>query len=338
MRSFVALIVAMMLLLGGTDAGTHPHDLLFVGRRHAANPVNDVVLAVDIATQEIVNPQPFGSYPNKSAPRGLFFKGGDLVVAFQNIDQQPFPGDIIQFDKTTGVFKNILVDHSGAEAPWAPRGMVWIPGNLLVVADIGAGVGYIRIYDYATGAFLRKFTAPVGKINPFWPRGVVYLNGKLYVTSFAGDGTEPGFISRFDPVTGFEDVIATQLTSPNLHRPEGIVVGPDGNLWVASFRFPTDAAPNDVDRILVITPQGANVQEIPLWTGNPSNRVFAQAIVFGPEQELYIGISGPVNGNRGVRKYNLGTGDFSDVVTGFDAWYLAFRKTDPSSLEYRSSN
>jgi hypothetical protein len=44
-------------------------------------------------------------------PRGLIFnKNGDLVVANQNVDHN-FPGEILAYHDTTGVFLNALVPH-----------------------------------------------------------------------------------------------------------------------------------------------------------------------------------------------------------------------------------
>jgi hypothetical protein len=336
-NNIIALLAAL-LVLGGTYASItirrdasallDDNNILYVG---LVNASQDAVAAVNIATNQTVNFS-FASYPNRTGPRGLFFKGNTLTVAFQNVGQ-PNPGDIIQFDKNTGSVHGILVPQTDPEAAFIPRGIIWIPGNHLVVADIGSQVlptspGHVRIYNYHTGGFIRKLSAPSEKIAIFHPRGVVYLDGKLFVTSFVATNLSEGYISRFDPITGFEEVIANHTTCLNLHRPEGIVLGPDGNLWVASFRNNA----TDVDRILVFTLQGECIQEIPLYEiGEP--RAFAQALVFGPDDELYIGITGlfPL---KGVWKYNTETGQFGVVVSDFEAWYLAFKKTDPATLEY----
>lgn len=242
-----------------------------------------------------------------------------------------------------------MVSNSEPEAPYRPRGIIWIPGNLLVVADNGYFAteepseirqGYIRIYNYTSGQFLRKFSAPVEQIDPFQPRAVVYLKGKLYVTSFVGIDRPSqlrGYLSRFDPVTGFETVLANHSTASHLHRPDGIVVGPDGNMWVASFRDHTNTT--DVDKILVFNENGENVNAIPLWTAG-GLRKFAQALVFGPDNVLYISMTskGEIwNYNLESKELKFVFGVNHDDMFFTDALYfLAFSKTNPSSLEYVS--
>ena len=77
---------------------------------------------------------------------------------------------------------------------------------------------------------------------------------------------------------GFVDVFIESNTVNNLHRPEGLVFGPDGNLYITSF-LGVDA--NDVDKILVFDGDtGEFLDKIDLYAvGQP--RAFAQAILFG---------------------------------------------------------
>jgi len=351
-RTLLVLLAALVLVLS-TVSALKESDILYVGKRQAGPPRRDDVVAINLVTKQLIGDS-FASHPPNTAPRGLFFQGGSLNVAFQNAGT-PNDGEVLQFNKSTGVFERFLVDHTApSNPPWAPRGAIWIPGNLLVVADMGelcdpAHLGFVRIYNYSTGEFLRKFSA---ELDVFRPRGVVYLKGKLYVTSFvnelpgcAGEEGLPnlGYISRFDPLTGFEEVIADHTTCSDLHRPEGIVVGPDGNLWVTSFRYPDTLESTDVDKILVFnseseTGECIESKTIPLWEIG-HNRVFTQALVFGSNGDLYISAIIPQQPGQ-VKKYNFRTRVFEIVFqgsTGFQPWYLAFKKTDPSSLAYRSN-
>jgi hypothetical protein len=125
--------------------------------------------------------------------------------------------------------------------------------------------------------------------------------------------------------------------SSDLHRPEGLVFGPDGKLYVASFR----ANANDFDRILVYTinPDGTGTctDEIPLYqVGQP--RAYAQDILFGPGGYLYVPISGNGPDTGAVRKYDVSTKTYTNFVAPGgplqSGWYLTFGKTNPHTLAY----
>jgi hypothetical protein len=90
-----------------------------------------------------------------------------------------------------------------------------------------------------------------------------------------------------------------------LHRPEGLTFGPDGRLFVTSFR----ANPNDIDRALVFdTATGACADEIALDQVNQP-RAYAQYLLFGPGRQLFVPISVPPDqpGAGAVRQYDVST-------------------------------
>jgi WD40 repeat protein len=278
--------------------------------------------------------------------RGLFFQGNKLTVAFQN-GETSLAGEIAQFDKNTGQFIRSLV--SGTPAPYAPRGIIYLPeqgdqSSKLVVSDRGdltdAGTppGAMRIYDYQTGTHLTDLFAPEDEIPYFMPRGVVLgPDGKLYVTSENELNGLLGYISRFDPITGFEKLIASfdgtvrSDCTMHLHRPEGIVFGPDGNIYVTAFR----SGIGDIDRILVFDPEtGACLDDktINLWELGQT-RIFTQVLIFGPGGYLY----GAMN-NGDIRKYDVNTKMFEvyEAAETGAPWYLVFEKTNPTTLKYRN--
>jgi hypothetical protein len=153
--------------------------------------------------------------------------------------------------------------------------------------------------------------------------------------------------------------VGEQAPEEDFNRPEGLVFGPDGNLYVTSF------APDE------FTATGTHTDRIQIFAGpyskrpgtlighidldRPSDllqeRAAAQALLFGPEGFLYVPIQAPypvdgeppVEGNSvgEVRRYNV----FSKEYTVFypssldggklqNAWYLTFGKTDPATLAY----
>jgi hypothetical protein len=135
-------------------------------------------------------------------------------------------------------------------------------------------------------------------------------------------------VLRIDVSTGGETLFASAGTAPDLHRPEGLTFGPDGRLYVTSFRANT----NDTDKVLVLDGTGAQQDEIILDpTGQP--RAYAQAIVFGPGGKLFV----PITNTGEVRSYDVAT----KISTPFEApgtldspWYLTFGQTDPATLAY----
>ena len=177
------------------------------------------------------------------------------------------------------------------------------------------------------------------------PDGLLYLANATNVvnTPLGGD------ILRFDPATGhFVDRFVTSTGGGTcdcvneLNRPEGLVFGPDGNIYTASFR--ADATDND--KILIFQgPAGAHpgayVGRIDLDVAG-QDREFAEALLFGPEGRLFVPISGRGGPDAGaVRRYDVTTKQF-DVFVPPSAqggplgapWYLTFGKTDPGTLAY----
>ncbi|MGU7784411.1 Vgb family protein [Burkholderia sp. PU8-34] len=296
-----------------------------------------------------------------SGPRGMIFTDGQLVVVNQNlqnpISKKNLPGEILRFDAATGTFLGKLVASSDMNAPFAPRGIVrGGPDNFFYVADDGTSddncvnQGDVKTYD-ENGAFrgnLYRATFDAA----FYPRGIVFgPDGLLYVSArgcpLSKDPSVPllGYVLRFDPSTkAFIDVFASDKTVPHLHRPEGLVFDSAGNLWVTSFR----ASAGDSDRILKLNGKtGAVLDELALDVpGGP--RAYAQAIIFGPDGNLFIPITGgdPTNSTTAgqVLRYNTTTKALPVIVPANSAggplqqpWYPIFRNSDPATLNYKEN-
>ena len=220
--------------------------------------------------------------------------------------------------------------------------MVLSDNNVLFLADfLGPNnePGELRRYNGTSGAFLGNLDHS-GFSGQFHPRGVVIgPDNLLYVSVFDISDRQSGWVLRFHPVKGFVDVFIESNTVNNLHRPEGLVFGPDGNLYITSF-LGVDA--NDVDKILVFDGDtGEFLDKIDLYAvGQP--RAFAQAILFGPDKKLFVPITGGDGPDTGsVRSYNVHTKEFKVLVPPAkvgplgEPWYLTFGNTDPATLAYR---
>jgi DNA-binding beta-propeller fold protein YncE len=303
-------------------------------------------------------------------PNGLIFsprRQPTLLVANQNAFLD-IPGEILAYHGVNGMFLKALIPHTDPNTPFAPRGIV-LYKNKLYVASFESGEeplplpGYLQAFTQ-DGVFLTNLNPPANFSVEFHPRGVVIgPDGLLYASN--APSLSPGFpglglhgqILRFDPLRldvegslAFKDVFvsdvemipsATSTCHCDLNRPDGLVFGPDGNLYITSFR----ANPEDNDKILIFQgPGGVNpgayVGRIDLdVAGQP--RAFAQALLFGPDGFLFVPISGNGPDTGAVRRYNVATRQVTDFVPPSvkggpmgAPFYLTFGRTDPATLAY----
>jgi hypothetical protein len=291
-------------------------------------------------------------------PRGLLFDNpGDLLVVTQNQGLDPLSGAILCYNGKTGTFKKEIVpatDTSSPDAdpnaPFLPRGMILWDKKVLFVAEFfGPGDTPGRLLSFKkNGKFLSDLTPKDADFarELFHPRSlVVGPDGLLYVSIFPDPLNTPlgGYVLRFNPQTGdFIDVfIASTGGVGQLNRPEGLVFGPDGNLYITSFR--ADALDND--KILIFQgPGGASpassIGQIDLdQVGQP--RAVAQALLFGPGGFLFVPIFGTGPDTGSVRRYDVVSKTYSIFVPASadlgplgQPWYLTFGNTDPATLAY----
>jgi hypothetical protein len=263
-----------------------------------------------------------------------------LLVVNQNVFLT-IPGEVLRYNGQTGVPLGALVPHTDPNAPFAPRGMVLGANHILYVGDDGnldgITLGRLTRFDSETGAFLGDLV-PTGFTGDFYVRGVVIGPDGLVYASVRNIAPTGGEIMRWDPTTGnFLGSFVTSDATNDLNRPEGIVFGPDGKLYVSSFR----ANSSDTDKILEFNgTTGAYIGKIDTdQVGQP--REFAEALEFGPGGKLFVPITGFGPDTGEVRRYDVSTGNF-DVFVPPNAsggplgqpWYLTFRDTDPATLAF----
>ncbi|HJQ79504.1 MAG TPA: PEP-CTERM sorting domain-containing protein [Lacipirellulaceae bacterium] len=274
-------------------------------------------------------------------PNGMLIDGDRLIVVNQNVNTH-LSGEVLAFDKETGASLGPIIAESAKDAPYVPRGIVLGPGgDDLFVGNFstsqGKSHGSLLRYDLSSSVLLSDDKAKGFQNHDFHPRGVVFgPDGMLYAASPVSLKTGlGGAVLRFDADGTFSDVVLEDEGGfGQLNRPEGIVFGPDGNLYVTSFR----AAPGDKDGVRVYDPAtGDFLRQIDFYD-DPVNdfRVSAQAILFGPEGKLYA----PMLQTGEVRAYDMTTGDYTTFIAGgtelINPFFMTFGQTDPSTLAYGS--
>lgn len=274
-----------------------------------------------------------------AGPRGMFLDGEHLVVANQNIGLK-VAGAVLRYNRADGTFHSAWVPSADKNAPFAPLGIVRgpIPDKVLFVGSIvssnGRSPGGLLTYNQ-TGALLAQLKALGFPESEFHPRGVVFgPDGLIYISvrSLKNDGLG-GHVLRFTAEGEFLGIfIADKGGADQLNRPEGLVFGPDGRLYVTSFR----ANANDTDSIRIYRQDGAFDGKINLYEQNQP-RAFAQALLFGPEGQLFV----PITNTGEVRRYDLSSNLYSVFVHPSanggplrEPWYLTFGATDPRTLNY----
>jgi hypothetical protein len=286
------------------------------------------------------------------SPRGIIFRKrhgskDDLLLVDQNADVDNLTGEILRYSHADGSFLGALVAAATPgpppAPPFAPRGMI-LKHKILYVADQGDDSPFVQgrltRWDVDTGASLGDLSTEglPFPVTDFHPRSVVIgPDGKLYVSSTLTTSitTPGGYVLRFDRHTGkFLNVVIQDNTNGcDLDRPEGLVFGPDGKLYVTSLLSAED---NDTDKILIVEVshgQGVCLDSIELApAGEP--RAFAQALLFGPKGFLFVPTS-----TGAVRRYDVKTKTFDTFVSSVASplgqpFYLTFGKTNPATLAY----
>ncbi|HUA03888.1 MAG TPA: hypothetical protein VMB27_08300 [Solirubrobacteraceae bacterium] len=298
-----------------------------------------------------------------TGPRGiLHLRTGNFLVAYQN-PGRPVNGEIDEF-ANNGAFMRALVPGTDPNAPFAPRGIILGPDNrTLYVADIGAdAIGAVDRYDVNTGKFLGtlnfgSFLSSSAFNGEFHPRGLVFAPDRrtLYVTLFSeNDFPDGGWVLSYDIVTARVRVIASNDPSEPasndchayLNAPEGVTIGPDGNLYLIGRRPDLTVNPTAVntDKVLVLNrTTGACRPWINLDQPTQEQPSYAESLLFGPAGRLYLPIRGGGVDTGGVRSYTICAHHVTytlvvqpQQINGAvaDWWFLTFGRTDPTTLAY----
>lgn len=296
-------------------------------------------------------------------PTGLiFYEQGRLLVATQNVNL-PIAGAVYAYDGRTGAFKDAVVPYTANNAPPSPQGIIlYAPSGkneapLFMASVVGSTTSDGVVQAFTDKSGVADLPRPPTKLIPsdfFHPRGVVIgPDGLLYVSNVRVNGGTGGDILRYDPETlKFKDIFVSDADGSkyDFNRPEGLVFGPDGNLYVTSFRVNPPATVTS-DKILIFagpgqhyTPHqavpGALIGKIDLDQAG-QDRAFAQALLFGPSGRLFVPVTSGGTYAGQVRRYNVTdlkhiSYDIFAASSSSSWWFLTFGNTNPVTLNYTS--
>ncbi len=350
LKNYTLLLLTALVLLGLGNGSALALNL-YIGDQGPFDPAIDTVISsvkvvnLNLASHSgtvsnFVSPENSGGL---HGPRGVLFVGGNFLAVNQNVNL-PFSGEVLSYNGVSGAPQNPLVPSSDPNAPFAPRGMILgKDGNSLYVAnlfpepqppDFILQPGTVNVYGSTTGNFLSAITAPASfPAGQFHPRGVVFgPDGLLYVSSrtLVNNIDFGGWVLRFNPDGSFHDVFISDAGGGpgHLNSPEGLVFGPDGNLYVTSLA--SSDTPGAENAIRIYNSTGTSLDEIILGADSR-----ALALLFGPDGNLFV----PISTTGELRSYDIFNGDAKTDYslsgeTLIAPWYLTFRETDPHTLDF----
>ena len=265
MRAWYRLLylsAAVAILAAPLPPSARGDDVLFIGDQS-----DNSVKRFDAATGMPLDPAGRPFVTGLDGPRGLLVAGNRLLVVNQNVNEK-FPGDVRQYNLLTGARLGDIVSAANKDAPFAPRGAALGADFVLYVGNLttanGKSTGELDRYNTATGQLLSATRAKSFQNKDFHARGVVFgPDGLVYIAvrSLNKDGLG-GAVLQFQPDGTYQGALIDDDGGfGHLNRPEGLVFGPDGLLYVTSF----SAAPGDTDAIRVYGANGAFIGKIDLY-------------------------------------------------------------------------
>jgi hypothetical protein len=208
--------------------------------------------------------------------------------------------------------------------PVTPNGIVVNPVSPpeLVIAFQNADTpfnGEIQVFDEATGAFKFALVRDTDPSAPCAPFGILLYNNLLLVADEGGCGPGPGAVEAFDtattPATFLQNLDTTGYSNSFFH-PFGMVIGPEGKLYVANRPLPGDFGAGDVVRFNLQTKKFFDVFVSGAKCGCNLDR--PSGVVFGPDRRLYVTSSRPAiapsDDTDKILIFDGATGDFVDKI------------------------
>jgi sugar lactone lactonase YvrE len=215
-------------------------------------------------------------------------------------------GAVLMYDEDTGQFLGYFADNAGLE-PNNPRRLIFpraaafgLDGDLFVsgfnsnailrYTPIGGNLG--RFADNSTTQFFGD------------PTGVTFHGGLVYVADPSVND-----VKRYDPTKDPNQAFVSTFAMTGIHNPEGIVFGPDGNLYVANRG---DGSNPGIARF-----NGTTGVLIGNLDNGSSGLQGPMGLAFGPDNKLYVADPSPAVAGK-VLRYNIQSGAFEDFAVNID--------------------
>ncbi|MGH7886084.1 MAG: hypothetical protein ACRENO_10360 [Thermodesulfobacteriota bacterium] len=261
---------------------------------------------------------------------------------------------VLRYNGTTGDFIDVFIPTNSngltdaKDMIFGPDGNLYLANNQNPANSIGEG-GEVLRFNGSTGAFIGSFIsngagqAPTTNTDTvceamsmaFGPDGLFYLGNDPRDCSGATNYN----VMRFNGTTGAYVDTPFAPNSMGLYDPNGMTIGPDGNLYISSegISFTNEGFgadnPNVIYRLNLTT--GAISEFVPsndlLSDNGPfpagTGLIEPEKIVFGPDGNLYV-----TSGDTAeVYRYNGRTGALIGV---FVQQGLGADSTDPKGITF----
>jgi DNA-binding beta-propeller fold protein YncE len=182
---------------------------------------------------------------------------------------------------------------SGSGGLNGPIGLLIAGPEVIVVnQNFGSANGEILQYQLKDGSFTRPWVSQSDPGAPFAPRGVILKNGVLYVANFVED--DSGTAGEILVFAGSRELLGKLTSSGGLRkrfRPRGVVIGPDGLLYVSSDpNFEVGPGPTTGGQVLRFDPNTLAFKDVFIDdSGGVGQLNRPEGLVFDPDgKKLYV--------------------------------------------------
>jgi hypothetical protein len=209
----------------------------------------------------------------------------------------------------------------------------------------------VKKFDARTGAYLGEFVSQQGNGGLLGPRGLIFTQGRLHLVNQNVSQDYAGEVLRYRRDNGaFLNALVPCNPNPPLSRvcndnapfaPRGAIRGSGNSLYVAEFIANNDFYPGSVKKFDLGTGQFLGKLQLDASKFSPES-FFPRGIVHGPDDLLYVSVTGNLAAGDGISGYilrfNPRTGKFVDVFISNLASDCATHLHRPEGLVFSPDN